>query len=192
MPSEDDIDLRAFLSWIDIFGVPKVLKSDGGSQFSSNMGDTLKYLLKYEHLVVVPYHPQGISMAERRIEGGISCMSVGAHLIALVYEHRLKSEWSHYLPLVQRIIDCTVDGPIGTQPGRVILGDIVDSNLVIDLLERRTGKNEIIFDAAKKSVNQDSGWGLCSPHLSKLSAQQVDWNVSWPNRDNGHRASRPG
>ena len=99
-----------------------------------------------------------------------------------------------------------MDGPIGTQPGRVILGDIVDSDLVIDLLEGRTGKNhEIIFvkpnrywfqvqdylkkyqrkragdGAAKNRNDQDCGWGLCSPHLSKLSAHQVDWNVSWPN-----------
>ena len=57
---------------------------------------------------------------------------LGAHLRALVYEYRIKSEWSHYLPLVQRIINYTVDGSIATQPGRVISGDIVDSDLAMD------------------------------------------------------------
>ena len=86
------------------------------------MAERLKFLLKYEHLIIVPYHPQGNSMAERRMK------EVGAHLRALVYEHRIKAEWSHYLPLVQRILNYTVDGSIGTQPGRVIFGDMVDSD----------------------------------------------------------------
>jgi UDP-N-acetylglucosamine 2-epimerase len=75
---------------------------------SSDMAERLKYLLKYQHLIIVPYHPKGNSMAERRMK------EVGAHLRALVYEYRIKSEWFHYLPLVQRILNYTVDGSIGT------------------------------------------------------------------------------
>ena len=74
-------------------------------------------------------------MAERRMK------EVGAHLRALVYEHRIKAEWSHFLPLVQRILNYTVDGSIGTQPGRVIFGDMVDSDLAMDLPEGTTGRN---------------------------------------------------
>ena len=74
-------------------------------------------------------------MAERRIK------EVGAHLRALVYEYRIKAEWSHYLPLFQRILNYTVDGSIGTQPGRVIFGDMVDSDLAMDLPEGTTGRN---------------------------------------------------
>ena len=72
-------------------------------------------------------------MAERRMK------EVGAHLRALVYEYRIKSEWSHYLPLVQRILNYTVDGSIGTQPGRVIFGDMVDCDLAMDSPEGTTG-----------------------------------------------------
>ena len=55
--------VKDFLSWVGIFGVPKILRSDGGSQFSSDMAERLKFLLKYQHLIIVPYHPQGNSMA---------------------------------------------------------------------------------------------------------------------------------
>ena len=44
------------------------------------------------------------------------------HLRALVFEKRIKENWSHYLPLAQRIINYSVDGSIGTQPARVIFG----------------------------------------------------------------------
>ena len=55
--------VKAFLSWVGIFGVPKTLRSDVGSQFTSNMAQQLKDLLKYQHIVVVPYHPQANLMA---------------------------------------------------------------------------------------------------------------------------------
>jgi hypothetical protein len=60
--------VKAFLSWVGIFGVPKILRSDGGSQFSSDMAERLKYLLKYQHLIIVPYHPQGNSVGWRKLE----------------------------------------------------------------------------------------------------------------------------
>ena len=122
-----------FLSWIGIFGVPKILRSD--TQFALDMAERLKYLLKYQHLIIVPYHPQGNSMAERRMK------EVVAHIRALVYEYRIKSEWSHYLPLVQRILNYTVDGSIGSQPERMIFGDMVDCDLAMDLPEGTTGRN---------------------------------------------------
>ena len=74
-------------------------------------------------------------MVERRMK------EVGAHLRALVYEYRIKSEWSHYLPLVQRIINYTVNGSIGTQPRRVPFGDMVDCDLAMHFPEGTTGRN---------------------------------------------------
>ena len=87
------------------------------------MAERLKYLLNYQHLIIVTYHPQGNSMAERRVK------EVGAHLQALVYEYRINVELSHYLPLVQKILNYTVDGSIETQPERVLFGDTVDCDL---------------------------------------------------------------
>ena len=39
------------------------------------------------------------------------------------------------------IINYTVDGSIGTKPGRVIFGDMVDSDLAMDLPEGTYGWN---------------------------------------------------
>jgi hypothetical protein len=56
------------------------------------------------------------------------------HLKALVYEKRVKEEWSQFLPLVQRIMNYSIYGSIGTQPARVLFGDIAGSDLAMDLL----------------------------------------------------------
>ena len=74
--------VKAFLSWIGIFGVLKVLRSDEGSQFSWDVAERLKILLNYQHIIVLN------SMAEHRMK------EVGAHQRALVYKYRIKSEWS--------------------------------------------------------------------------------------------------
>ena len=98
------------------------------------MTERLKYLLKYQYLIIVPYHPQGNSMVERRMK------EVGELRRGLVYEYRIKSEWSHYLPLVLRMLNYTVDGSIRTQPSRLIF-DKVDCYLAMDIPERTTGRN---------------------------------------------------
>ena len=69
------------------------------------------------------------------------------HLRALVYENRTKDNRNHILiiyhilPLVQRIINYTVDGSIGIQPARIIFGDMVDSDLAMDIPEGTTARN---------------------------------------------------
>jgi hypothetical protein len=119
----------ALVQWVALFGVPLQVRTDGGSQFNSKLSLDLRNLLNYHHLTVVAYHPQANALAERRMA------EVMKHLRALVYEKRIKERWSRYLPLVQRIINYSIDGSIGTQPARVILGDLADSDLAMDLPE---------------------------------------------------------
>jgi len=58
-----------------------------------------------------------------------------------VYEKRIRDVWSYYLPLVQRILNYTVDGSIGTQSARVILGDLTTSDLAMDVPADWSGRN---------------------------------------------------
>ena len=45
--------LGALLQWVSIFGVPKEIRSDGGSQFTSKLATDIASLLRFKHLVVV-------------------------------------------------------------------------------------------------------------------------------------------
>ena len=75
------------------------------------MAADIRSLLHYDHLVILVYHPEANGIVERRIK------EVMKHLRDLVYEERIRDSRSHYLPLVQRIINYTVDESIGTQRG---------------------------------------------------------------------------
>ena len=60
-----------------------------------------------------------------------------------MYEFRIKEHWSHFLLLVQRIINYTIDGSIGTQPAHVIFRDMIDSDLAMDLPEGTRDQNPV-------------------------------------------------
>ena len=44
--------INAFMQWVGVFRVPKEIRSDGGSQFTSKLSEELSALLGYKHLVV--------------------------------------------------------------------------------------------------------------------------------------------
>jgi hypothetical protein len=117
--------VEALLQWISIFGVPVMIRTDGGSQFHNSMVEEFAKMMNFQHQIVVAYHPQANGLAERRMA------EVMKHLRALVFTNRIKEYWSRYLPLVQRIMNYTIDGSIGTQPARVLLGDIAGSELAM-------------------------------------------------------------
>ena len=81
-------------SWVGIFGLSEVME------------DPSSHPTCQRHLRVSAHHrgTQANSMAVRRMN------EVLTHLRALVYEHRIKERWSHYLTLVKRIINYTIDG----------------------------------------------------------------------------------
>jgi hypothetical protein len=119
--------VRCLVEWVSVFGVPKGVRTDGGPQFDSQLAEGIKSMLGFEHLIVVPYRPQANGIVERRMK------EIKQHLQAIVIEKRIKHCWSRYLPLVQRIMNYSIDGSIGTQPARVIFGDLATDDLAMDL-----------------------------------------------------------
>ena len=76
--------IGALMQWVGIFRIPKEIRSDGGSQFTSKLSEDLSASLGYKHLVVVPYRPQANGLSERRMT------EIMKHLRALVFEKRIK------------------------------------------------------------------------------------------------------
>ena len=85
-----------------------------GSQFTSNLAQELRFVLGFGNVVVIPYHPQANSLDE--------CDHDSSALFGI--QKRIKSEWIHFLPLAQRILNYSVDVSIGTQPARELFGEI--------------------------------------------------------------------
>jgi len=119
--------VQSLVHHVGLFGIPKKLRTDGGSQFTAKICNELSQILKYEHLIIVPYHPQANGLVERRNA------EVMKHLRALVLSRHISENWSSVLPLVQRILNFTKDGSINLCPAQVIFGDMIpmDASIIM-------------------------------------------------------------
>ena len=119
--------VNAIIKHIGIFGIPKSIRTDGGTQFTASVCEELSRLLKFDHLVIVPYHPQANGMIERRNA------EVMKHLRILVFNRDVGDTWSNILPLVQRILNFTRDGSVNVAPSQIVFGDMLSSEISIIL-----------------------------------------------------------
>ena len=103
------------------------------------------------------------------------------HLRALVFEKRIKENWSHYLPLAQRIINNSVDGSVGTQPARVIFGDIVNCDLALESPRTWEGRN--LLDYLVKLRNGQA-------RLIKVTQEFLSKNRRKRTIDGGEKANK--
>ncbi len=66
---------------------------------------------------MLPYHPQANGIVERKNA------EVMKHLRALILVEKAKENWSMYLPIVQRILNATIDTNLDICPAELIFGN---------------------------------------------------------------------
>jgi hypothetical protein len=157
-PSKDASALSAAKAVLDLigrYGCPLEIQSDQGTQYANELMSDLSAFLKINQRFTLPYRPQANGMVERVNQ------EVMRHLRAIVYERRVKRNWSLYLPLVQRIINTSVHSSIGTTPSRVVFGDKA-------YLDRGFGTNDL------PTQNNDSEHITYEDHIQELNEHLKD------------------
>jgi hypothetical protein len=89
MAAEDCVDVL-ILAWVAWFGVPTIITSDQGSQFTSSLWAGLTKLLGIKHVQTTAYHPQSNGMVER----------THRQLKAILRARLAGSIWPEHLPWV--------------------------------------------------------------------------------------------
>lgn len=73
MPDKSALTVsRVLYDWFCLFGHPKVIQSDNGTEFINNVISELSLLYGWHHRKVVPYHPQGNGIAERAVQTSLN------------------------------------------------------------------------------------------------------------------------
>jgi hypothetical protein len=109
--------VQACLQHISLFGIMSSIRSDGGTQFTANICKQLSELFGFTHHIILAYHPQANGIVERKNAEVIK------HLKSLVLVKHDKDKWSMYLPLVQRILNSTIDTNTSICPSEIIFGN---------------------------------------------------------------------
>ena len=101
---------KAVVQWIGRYGIPGEILTDNGTQYTAEIITQLCDLIRVEHLTILPYSHEENAVVER------ANREVNRHLRAIVFDKKVKNEWSLYLPLVQRIMNSSVSASTGVTP----------------------------------------------------------------------------
>ena len=102
-------------SWIAVYGVPEVITTDRGSQFSSTIFNQLLKNWGIRHNMTTAYHPESNGMVERLHR------RLKESLIALGRGERL--QWFWKLPMTLLALRTTVKPDIGSSPSELVYGE---------------------------------------------------------------------
>ena len=145
---------KALIQWIGRYGNPGEILSDNGAQYTADIITQLCELIQVEHLTILPYSHEENAIVER------ANREVNRHLRAIVFDKKVKKEWSLFLPLVQRIMNATVSASTGVTPASIIFGNAVDLD------------KGLLPYALKSAIVYEEGKPL-NEYLSKLLTNQA-------------------
>ena len=107
------------LSYIGRYGCPSQILSDNGSQFVNDLISELFKLIGTEHILTMAYSKEENAIVERANK------ELMRHLRAIIYHKNVISDWAVMLPLVQRILNSSVNESIGVSPAQILFGNAV-------------------------------------------------------------------
>jgi hypothetical protein len=118
--------LPALLDWVGLFGIPSEVVSDNGTQFANSLVAEFLDTLETKDTKIQAYSKEENGIVERANK------EVNRHLRTIVYNRKVKKQWSTYLALVQRIMNASVHSSIGVSPAQIVFGNSVrlDRNLL--------------------------------------------------------------
>jgi len=114
LTSTTDADCAAALlqGWIQRFGVPDIITSDRGPQFTSSLWTALCALLSIQHSPTTAYHPQSNGLVERlhrRLKDALKARAAGP-------------DWYHHLPWIMLGIHSSYREDAEFSPAEAVFG----------------------------------------------------------------------
>ena len=109
----------ALLQWTGRYGCPAQLLSDNGSQYVNELIKEFLHIIGTEHVLTLAYSKEENAIVERANK------EVGRHLKAILFHKNVISNWSIFLPLVQRIFNAEVKESLGVSPAQILFGNAI-------------------------------------------------------------------
>ena len=120
---------HALLSFSGRYATPSCFYTDKGRSFANDIVKGLTESLGANHHFIPAYSKEQNAIVERQNK------EVMRHLRNIVFDKRVVTSWSKYLPIVQRIINTSINSATGITPAEAVFpnGITLDRSLVSDV-----------------------------------------------------------
>ncbi|KAL3967153.1 FMS-like tyrosine kinase 1 [Sarotherodon galilaeus] len=115
--------VKALTQFISIFGIPKIIQSDQGSNFSSNLFAQVLKLLNITHNKASPYHPQS--------QGALERFHQTLKSLLRAYCTEMRSDWEEGLPWLLLAAREVCQESTGFSPNDLVFGHKVRGPLKV-------------------------------------------------------------
>jgi hypothetical protein len=119
---------KAIIQSIGRYGTPSEILTDNGKQFIADILLELYDCINTQHLRITPYSHQENTFVERQNR------ELMKHLRAIMFDRKMITTWSQALPLIQRVMNASVNKTTGFTPAQLFLGNQydLDRNMLYD------------------------------------------------------------
>jgi hypothetical protein len=111
---------KAILNYLGIFSCSSILLSDNGPQYVNEIISELLRVIGTDHQLTLAYSHEENGIVER------SNKEVMRHIKNIIFDKNIQYEWHLYLPLVQRIINGSINSSIGVAPSQLMFGNAIN------------------------------------------------------------------
>ncbi len=111
---------RCLINFVGRYGAPRYILSDRGRQFVNEMIEEVSSLVASNQIFSMAYSKEENAIVER------ANAEVMRHVRGIVFDTKVKKNWSTILPLAQRIMNATIKESTGVSPARLIFGNSID------------------------------------------------------------------
>jgi hypothetical protein len=111
---------RAILTHVGRYGCPEEIITDGGHEYANKLMTELTTLMGAQHIITTPYSKEENAIVERVNKEIIKFLQ------QITYDRVVQDKWVTYLPLVQRIINTSVNESIGVAPAQLLFANQID------------------------------------------------------------------
>lgn len=111
---------RGLVQHIGRYGTPKYIRPDNGPSFESRIIDELLIMVGTNHSLTLAYSSQENAIVKRCNK------EVNRHIRAYTYDRATTENYQEILPIVQRILNTTVNDRMKVSPAQILFGNALN------------------------------------------------------------------
>uniref|UniRef100_A0A9J8DIE4 Integrase catalytic domain-containing protein n=1 Tax=Cyprinus carpio carpio TaxID=630221 RepID=A0A9J8DIE4_CYPCA len=156
---------RELIQFCSVFGLPRVIQSDQGSNFTSKLFKEVTKELGVEHQLSTAYHPE--------TQGALERFHQTLKSLLRTYCTETGKDWVEGLPFLMFAVRGTVQESLGFSPAELVFGHSVRGPLKLSeqFLARESPRKSALDYVSTVREHLHKAWELARVHLAEAQSK---------------------